>query len=44
MRDLFASRRMIYFKRHYPDGRARPARLSVNKFVETHLKRALERR
>jgi tetratricopeptide (TPR) repeat protein len=44
MRDLFASRRMVYFKRHYPDGRARPSRLSVNKFVEAHLKRASERR
>jgi len=44
MRDLFASRRMIYFKRHYPDGRARPSRLSVNEFVEGHRRRAAGQR
>jgi len=43
MRELFASRRSVYFKRHYPDGRARPARLSVNAFVERHLRRAATR-
>jgi len=40
MRGLFASKRMLYFKRHYPDGRTRPARLSVNKFVAFHLARS----
>ena len=29
MRKLFADRRAVYFKRHYPDGRERPMRLSV---------------
>ena len=29
MRKLFADRRAIYFKRHYPDGRERPMRLTV---------------
>ncbi len=30
MRKLFASKRTLYFKRHYPDGRTRPVSLSVN--------------
>jgi tetratricopeptide (TPR) repeat protein len=30
MRQVFASGRTLYFKRHYPDGRTRPVRLSVN--------------
>jgi hemolysin-activating ACP:hemolysin acyltransferase len=29
MRKLFADRRAIYFKRHYPDGRERPMRLII---------------
>jgi hemolysin-activating ACP:hemolysin acyltransferase len=29
VRKLFADRRSIYFKRHYPDGRERPMRLSI---------------
>jgi hemolysin-activating ACP:hemolysin acyltransferase len=29
MHNLFATRRAIYFKRHYPDGRARPMRLMI---------------
>jgi len=40
MRELFGSRRMLYFKRHYPDGRMRPMRLGVNKFVASHLARS----
>ncbi len=40
MRELFASRRTLYFKRHYPDGRTRPSRLSVNDFVNGHLARS----
>ena len=37
VRRLFAGKRTIYFKRQYPDGRARPMRLSVNSFVTDHL-------
>jgi tetratricopeptide (TPR) repeat protein len=44
MRGLFASKRSLYFKRHYPDGRTRPARLSVNDFVSRHLARSARRR
>jgi hemolysin-activating ACP:hemolysin acyltransferase len=33
----------IYFKRHYKDGSARPARLSVNSFVTSHIARGEER-
>jgi hemolysin-activating ACP:hemolysin acyltransferase len=40
MRRLFASRRTLYFKRHYADGRARPSKLSVNQFVAAHLARS----
>ena len=29
----------VYFKRHYKDGSARPARLSVNSFVTSHIAR-----
>jgi tetratricopeptide (TPR) repeat protein len=29
MRKLFARRRALYFKRHYPDGRERPVRLAI---------------
>jgi tetratricopeptide (TPR) repeat protein len=36
MRKLFADRRTLYFKRHYPDGRTRPTRLNVNDFVAGH--------
>jgi len=44
MRGLFGGKRMLYFKRHYPDGRTRPACLSVNKFVAFHLARSAERK
>jgi len=44
MRKLFASKRALYFKRHYPDGRTRPAILSVNSFVAAHRARAARRR
>ena len=44
MRKLFASKRTLYFKRHYPDGRTRPMRLSVNEFVAGHLARSVSRR
>jgi len=32
-------KRLVYFKRHYRDGRTRPMRLSVNDFVEGHIGR-----
>ena len=44
MRKLFASKRVLYFKRHYPDGRTRPVRLTVNEFVAVHLARSTGRR
>jgi hypothetical protein len=44
MRKLFASKRTLYFKRHYPNGRTRPTRLSVNEFVGGHLARSVSRR
>ncbi len=44
MRKLFVSKRTLYFKRHYPDGRTRPTRLSVNEFVADHLARSAGRR
>ncbi|MBW8726656.1 MAG: hypothetical protein JF625_16085 [Inquilinus limosus] len=33
-------KRLVYFKRHYKDGRTRPMRLSVNGFVAGHLGRS----
>ena len=44
MRNLFANKRTLYFKRHYRDGRTRPTRLNVNNFVAGHLARHVERR
>ncbi len=44
MRGLFASRRMLYFKRHYADGRTRAARLSVDTCVGDRLARSMGRR
>jgi hemolysin-activating ACP:hemolysin acyltransferase len=44
MRKLFATKRTLYFKRHYPDGRTRPTRLGVNEFVAGHLARSVRRR
>jgi hemolysin-activating ACP:hemolysin acyltransferase len=38
MRKLFASKRTLYFKRHYPDGRVRSTRLNVNDFVAGRLR------
>jgi hemolysin-activating ACP:hemolysin acyltransferase len=39
MRKLFASKRTLYFKRHYPDGRTRRTRINVNDFVAGHVSR-----
>jgi hypothetical protein len=44
MRKIFANKRVLYFKRHYPDGRTRPVRLTVNEFVAAHLARSTGRR
>ena len=44
MRNLFAKKCTLYFKRHYRDGRTRPTRLNVNEFVAGHLARDEERR
>jgi hemolysin-activating ACP:hemolysin acyltransferase len=38
-REVARHRRLICFKRHYPDGTARPMRLSVNAFVGARLAR-----
>ncbi len=43
-RKLFAGKRTLYFKRHYPNGRTRPMRLSVNDFVAGHLARSVSQR
>ena len=39
-REIFHDKSAIYFKRFYGDRRARPMRLSVNKFVASHLARS----
>jgi tetratricopeptide (TPR) repeat protein len=44
MRNLFANKRTLYFKRHYRNGRTRPTRLNVNEFVAAHLARCIKRR
>jgi hemolysin-activating ACP:hemolysin acyltransferase len=36
-REVVRDHRLIYFKRHYPDGRARATRMAVNAFVGAHL-------
>jgi hypothetical protein len=38
-RQIVCDYRSIYFKRHYPDGTTRPARLNVTEFIGTHLLR-----
>jgi tetratricopeptide (TPR) repeat protein len=43
MRRLFASKRTLYFKRHYPDGRTRPTRFNVNDSVASHITRSVGR-
>lgn len=37
LREIGRAQKMVYFKRHYPDGRTRPGRLSVNTFVDAHI-------
>jgi hypothetical protein len=36
-RKIMQAKEMVYFKRHYKDGRTRPMRLRVNEFVAQHL-------
>ena len=36
-RKFWSDKQTLYFKRHYKDGRVRPARLNVNDFVTTHI-------
>jgi len=38
-RKVIQGKDMVYFKRHYNDGSTRPARLSVNDFVDRHIDR-----
>lgn len=38
-RKIIRDKETLYFKRHYPDGGARPVRLNVNGFVESHIAR-----
>lgn len=40
LREIGREQKNVYFKRAYPDGRARPGRLSVNDFVEAHIRAA----
>jgi hemolysin-activating ACP:hemolysin acyltransferase len=40
LREIGQTQKMIYFKRLYPDGRTRPVRLSVNTFVDAHIRAA----
>lgn len=40
LREIGRAQKMIYFKRLYPDGRTRPVRLSVNAFVDAHIRTA----
>jgi hemolysin-activating ACP:hemolysin acyltransferase len=39
-RRIARDKRAVYFKRHYKDGTTRPARVAVNSFVPSHLRRA----
>jgi hemolysin-activating ACP:hemolysin acyltransferase len=40
LREIGRNQKSVYFKRAYPDGRARPGRLSINAFIETHIRAA----
>ena len=39
MRPVFQNCELIFYKRHYDDGRVRPVRLPVNEFVARHVER-----
>ncbi|CAN5524566.1 hypothetical protein BH10PSE7_BH10PSE7_02180 [soil metagenome] len=38
-RKIIVDKETLYFKRRYSDGSTRPVRLSVNEFVNTHIRR-----
>lgn len=38
LREIGCMQEMVYFKRFYPDGRTRPARRTVNAFVDAHVR------
>ena len=38
LREIGSMQKMVYFKRFYPDGRTRPTRLTVNAFVDKHIR------
>lgn len=38
LREIGRQQKLVYFKRFYPDGRIRPGRLSVNAFVDAHIR------
>ncbi len=40
LREIGQKQTKVYFKRAYPNGRARPGRLSVNHFVQAHIRAA----
>lgn len=40
LRQIGRTQKMVYFKRFYPDGRVRPGRLSVNAFIDAHIRAA----
>lgn len=40
LREIGRDQTLVYFKRLYPDGRSRPGRLSVNAFVDAHIRAA----
>lgn len=39
VRAAVSTKKLIYYKRFYPDGRVRRVRLGVNQFIESHLSR-----
>jgi hemolysin-activating ACP:hemolysin acyltransferase len=38
-RKVISDKKTVYFKRHYKDGTTRPARLTVNDFVNRHIRK-----
>jgi hemolysin-activating ACP:hemolysin acyltransferase len=40
LREIGQPQAQVYYKRFYPDGRMRPCRLAVNKFVDAHIRAA----
>jgi len=40
LRTIGRNKKMVYFKRLYPNGRTRPGRLGVNAFIDAHIRAA----